>query len=70
MAENRHVVKRDSKETGVCVTCETYKHRAIFYDFYIHPAIQHLFKEKDWYKGKICLKCAKRELGNKHYNLL
>ena len=33
---------------------------------YIHPAIQHLFKEEEKLPLKICKICAKREIGSKN----
>ena len=70
MEKNSHLVKRKTKEIGVCYACGTYKHKTYFYDWYVNPAIRGLFKEIDWYIGKICLKCAKREAGNKHKYML
>ena len=66
MARSDHIVKRKYKEVGVCCACGTYKHKTIFYDWYIHPAIKSLFREDEWHKGMICLKCARREAGTKH----
>ena len=65
MGDKLWIAKRESKESGNCYACGTYKNRAYFYDWYTHPAIRHLFDKKDWYNGKICLKCAKRETGTK-----
>ena len=70
VGKSSYINKRKDKEVGVCYACGTYKHKAFFYDWYVHPAIKSLFKEKDWYIGKICLKCAKREAGNKHRDVL
>ena len=66
MARSDHIVKRKYKEVGVCCACGTYKHKTIFYDRYVHPAIKSLFREDEWYIGMICLKCAIREAGTKH----
>ena len=62
--------KRNHKESGRCCACGTRKYNAFFYDWYVHPAVRHLFDKKDWYNGKICLKCAKREIGTKSINKL
>ena len=70
MGKSSYINKRKDKEVGVCYACGTYKHKAFFYDWYVHPAIKSLFKEEVWYKGKICLKCARREAGNKHKDKL
>tara|TARA_R100000278_G_C5402558_1_gene140101 strand:- start:185 stop:397 length:213 start_codon:yes stop_codon:yes gene_type:complete len=67
---SKYLAKRKKKEVGVCYACGTRKVNAYFYDWYKHPAIALLFEEKDRYNGKICLKCAKREAGNKHHNIL
>ena len=70
VARNDHIVKRKYKEVGVCCACGTYKHKAIFYDWYVHPAIKSLFRKDEWHIGMICLKCARREAGTKHRNKL
>lgn len=59
------ISKRDKKETGKCCACGTYKMNAQFYDWYSHPCISKLLQDK--YHGKICIKCAKREAGTKHF---
>ena len=70
MAISSNIVKRKKKESGVCFACGTHKLNTYFYDWYKHKAIERLFEKKDRYNGKICLKCAKREAGNKHKDII
>ena len=66
VGKSSYISKRKDKEVGVCCACGTYKHKTIFYDWYVNPAIKSLFREDEWHIGIICLKCAKREAGTKH----
>lgn len=63
--ESRWIVKQPRKQQNKCCACGTYKVNAQFYDWYVHPCISGLFK--DTMIGIICIKCAKREAGTKHF---
>tara|TARA_Y100001938_G_C8021624_1_gene395640 strand:+ start:217 stop:441 length:225 start_codon:yes stop_codon:yes gene_type:complete len=62
---------RGNKETRVCDSCGTYKLKAIFYNWYNHPALKGVFRNK--YSeveriGVICTPCAKREAGSNNWD--
>ena len=59
---------RDKKETRTCFSCNTYKMRAQFYDWYSHPAITNILGNK--LNGIICSNCAKREAGSRNWNII
>ena len=58
------LLPRDKKETRACDSCNTYKMKAIFYDWYHHPSLSFLEDEKI---GVICTPCAKREAGSSRW---
>ena len=58
----RWLLPRGKKETRTCFSCGTYKMRAMFYEWYSHPALKSILDNE--FNGIICSKCAKREAGS------
>ena len=59
--------KRDKKENLHCSSCGKYYQNSQFYDWYTRPELS--FMGRNYY-GIVCTRCAKREIGNKHFNKL
>ena len=56
---------RDNKETRTCYSCGKYKMSSKFYDWYHHPALHFLGRERI---GVVCTPCAKREAGSNYWD--
>jgi|19_taG_2_1085344.scaffolds.fasta_scaffold45347_3 hypothetical protein len=60
----RWLSPRGKKETGVCTSCGTYKMKALFYNWFHHPALKFLGEGRI---GVLCTPCAKREAGSNEW---
>ena len=59
------LLPRGKKETRACFSCDTYKMRAQFYEWYPNPALKTILGTN--LNGIICSNCAKREAGSKYW---